>query len=452
MSRLVTIRYNLDKWLETQLSRGSDLSCQNLPSKMITLNYRKERLSTPTPFLSPVPWVSKKREERVRRPKHDENEPFLVRPVGESLERLRNYKLQTDSENTKVADQCWYVDLTNVAQRLRLLRDTYKVLQAVRKKRAMGERVDFRTAHELKSKTGLPDPLDDDLRKNNEEEKPPPPPPARRGRPRKRGGAGRGRKPGPRLRTAIPAPAEPTATRGRGRRRAADKAPEGKETPAPLEPSSTPAPSENLNFDDSALTAVGPASLSQPLPGNEIMVPELMPRLAAKARETRPDQSSSQEQAPHGEELMAGLGQELGQRLTQELGQLEKSEDFTDHGGAPMGQWQAPQWQNPAMGMAANVAPGANLNMGVGMEEYLAQGYADPNSLSELTVSIIENLKRRNPSGLVLASLYNRPGGLNFLPQWTGPGVYSGESQEATDSQWSEQHGQSGHPGQFEQQ
>lgn len=415
---------------------------------MITLNYRKERLSTPTPFLSPVPWVSKKREERVRRPKHDENEPFLVRLVAESLERLRNYKLQNDSENTKKADQCWYVDLTNVAQRLRLLRDTYKVLQAVRKKRAMGERVDFRTAHELKSKTGLPDPLDDDLRKNNEDEKPPPPPPARRGRPRKRGGAGRGRKPGPRLRTAIPATApEPTATRGRGRRRAVDKPTEAKETPAPLEPSSTPAPSEGFNYDDSVLTAVGPGSLSQPLPGNEIMVPELMPRLAAKqARENPPDQSSSH----HGEELMAGLGQELGQRLTQELGQLERNEDFGGSGGAQMGQWQAPQWQNPAMGMSGVVGPGANMNMGMGMDEYLAQGY-DPNSLSELTVSIIENLKRRNPSGLVLASLYGRPGGLNFLPQWTGPGVYSGESQEAADSQWSE-HGQSGHPGQFEQQ
>ncbi|PSK41140.1 hypothetical protein C7M61_000812 [Candidozyma pseudohaemuli] len=365
MSRLVTLRYNPDKWHEAQLNRGSDLSAQNLPSKMITLNYRKERLSTPTPALSPVPWLFKKREEKARRPKHDENEPFLVRPVAESLARLRNYESYIDPEDPLQADKNWYHDLTNVAQRLKLLRDTYKVLQAVRKKRAMGERVDFRTAHELKSKTGLPVPLDDDRERNSEEDKPPPPPPARRG----------------------------------------------------------------FSHDESLLTTVGLASLSQPLASNEIMVPEIMPRMAAKqaGQDLGANLAPGAGESQTDQDLMSGLGQELGQRLTQELTQALFPESGSQEQGS-QGQFanssQAPsyaqwsEWQNNP------------VNQGVQLDEYLAHGYAEPSSLSELTVSIIENLKRRNPSGLVLASLYNRPGGLNFLPQWAAQNNYQGDEHQ----------------------
>lgn len=426
MSRLVTLRYNLDKWHEAQLNRGSDLSAQNLPSKMITLNYRKELLSTPTPALSPAPWLFRKREEKARRPKYDENEPFLVRPVAESLAHLRNYESYIDPDDPLQADKNWYHDLTNVAQRLKLLRDTYKVLQAVRKKRAMGERVDFRTAHELKSKTGLPVPLDDDREKNSEEDKPPPPPPARRGRPRKRGGGVRGRKPGPRLRAAIPAPG-PTATRSRGRRREADKIEEKKMV---SDLASTPAQSEGFSHDESLLTTIGLASLSQPLASNEIMVPELMPRLAAK-QASHQDMGANFAPGPGesqtDQELMSGLGQELGQRLTQELTQSlfpepgsqdqVRHDQFANGSQAPSyAQWS--EWQNNP------------VNQGVQLDEYLAHGYAEPSSLSELTVSIIENLKRRNPSGLVLASLYNRPGGLNFLPQWAAQNNYQGDEHQ----------------------
>ncbi|PVH17649.1 uncharacterized protein CXQ87_000542 [Candidozyma duobushaemuli] len=425
MSRLVTLRYNSDKWHEAQLNRGSDSSAQNSPSKMITLNYRKERSSTPTPAVSPVPWLFKKREEKARRPKYDENEPFLVRPAAESLARLRNYESFIDPEDPLQADKNWYHDLTNVAQRLKLLRDTYKVLQAVRKKRAMGERVDFRTAHELKSKTGSPVHSDDDREKNSEEEKPPPPPPARRGRPRKRGGGVRGRKPGPRSRAAIPAPG-PTATRSRGRRREADKVEERKMA---SDSASTPAPSEGFSHDESSLTTVGLASSSQPLASNEIMVPELMPRLAAKqaGQDVGANWAPGPGDSQTDQDLMSGLGQELGQRLTQELTQASfpdpgsqdqvSQDQFANSSQAPSyAQWS--EWQNNP------------VNQGIQLDEYLAHGYAEPSSLSESTVSIIENLKRRNPSGSVLASLYNRPGGLNFSPQWAAQNNYQGDEHQ----------------------
>lgn len=430
-SHIVTIRYNLDKWHEAQLNRGSDWSSANSsPSKIITLNYRKDRLGTSTPALSPVPWLMKKREEpRVRKPKYDENEPFLTRPVAESLDRLRAYETFINPEDPLHADKAWYHDFTNVAQRLKLLRDTYKVLQAVRKKRAMGERVDFRTAHELKSRTGSPVPLDEDRHhtgQSDDEDKPQAPPapaPARRGRPRKRGGAARGRKPGPRLRNAIPAPAPvPTPTRSRtSRRREAELSEKSKNTTDSR--ASTPGPSEGVSHDEtSQLTQVGAASLSQPMPGNEIIVPELMPDMNAISQPQRDGTKAAAQEQPQQEiqgqfnqdldqQLFQGLNQELGKELVpgqQDIGQAA----FLDQSqAAGPGQWNqavpVENWQ------AQLVPTGPNQ-----LEEYFAHGYPDTSSLSELTVSIIENLKRKNPSGLVLASLYSRPGGLNFLPQW----------------------------------
>ncbi|SGZ54859.1 CIC11C00000001675 [Sungouiella intermedia] len=163
--------------------------------------------------------------EKHVQPLNSTSKEFFVRPISESLDRLGEYG-KNPLNDVQVLEKNWYYDLTNVGQRLRLLRETFKVLQLVRKKRMMGERADFKMLNEFRlSHTGSPIVLDDDgLSKTEDEddnntssvpEFPPPPPPKQRGRPRRK--HTRGRKPGYRRETA-----DPPVTRTRASRRGQD--------------------------------------------------------------------------------------------------------------------------------------------------------------------------------------------------------------------------------------
>lgn len=215
----VVLRYTPEKWIEAQERLGSAS-----PSRFVTLSYhpRDHMLSTPSP--------SREQNSTPRMRKHIQqanstSTEYFVRPISESLERLANYGKNPDAD-VQVEERAWYHDLTNVGQRLRLLRETFKVIQLVRKKRMMGERADFKMLHEFRtSHTGSPLVLDDDGHSRTEDEDetnassapelPPPPPPNRRGRPRRK--QMRGRKPGLRRETA-----DAPTTRTRASRRVQD--------------------------------------------------------------------------------------------------------------------------------------------------------------------------------------------------------------------------------------
>lgn len=217
----VVLRYTPEKWIEAQERLGSAS-----PSRFVTLSYqpRDQLLATPSPSRERPSASSVRRHVRP----NSSSTEYFVRPISESLERLANYG-KTPGADVQVEEKNWYHDLTNVGQRLRLLRETFKVIQLVRKKRMMGERADFKMLNEFRtSYTGSPLVLDDDGHSRTEDEDeanassapeiPPPPPPNRRGRPRKK--QTRGRKPGPRRETAG-AP----VTRTRASRRIQEPAP-----------------------------------------------------------------------------------------------------------------------------------------------------------------------------------------------------------------------------------
>lgn len=156
----VVLRYSLEKWCEhTGLSLVSGLGPQK--------HSRRRHL---------VPLLATSFE----------------RPVAESLHNMRNY-----SGEISGPDLGWYHDITNVAQRLKFLRDTYKVIQSVRKKKMMGERADFRSLYDTKvGRPGLAAGSDDEHSNSARADddytaKPPAAVPARRGRPRKKRGRDR---------------------------------------------------------------------------------------------------------------------------------------------------------------------------------------------------------------------------------------------------------------------
>lgn len=492
LSSVVTLKYNTEKWLDAQNKADSEwLSNNNSPTKMVTLNYRRDRLDASTPALSPVPWMVKK-EFKPRKPKYNENDPFLIRPVSESLQRLREYEKNVQLVGAIKADINWYHDLTNVAQRLRLLRDTYKVLQAVRKKRAMGERVDFRTAHEFKSRTGSPVPLDENAsgghpgdedaqsRQGASLASTPVAAPARRGRPRKRGGgAGRGRKPGPRLRTVVPLPML-TATRSRASRRkqeAAEAAAAAGATAASETKSggdsrdsrdSTPAlTSDNAQQPEtSLLTQFGTQDLksllglSQPDQasmlelGSNPVVTGLMPEYqTSQAQKQSHGYFSFEANPPENVPVNAeqqGLADASDLQLMDALTTANAMYDngASDAPGVPdPGARHVPlQRATPQEHIFSELQHNAQWeppqqHPGVPYGEYYPQShYQNPSVLSELTMSIIENLKRKNPSGLVLASLYNRPGGFNFSPQWAAQQEHRQQHEGGADTSASSHH------------
>ncbi|KAJ8140820.1 hypothetical protein OY671_005999 [Metschnikowia pulcherrima] len=174
----VVIRYDPERWAEKEEEETS-------PSKMVSFNYTK-----------PAPAQSRVSMLQVPRKRHliPLSSTSFERPIKESLENLSQYAEKRDSgQPVETVEKEWYEDLTNVAQRLKFLRDTFKVIQSVRKRKMMGERADFRTLYDTKvSRTGSPL-LSDDEKLGSEDETRaqmaiPAPPVSRRGRPRKRRG------------------------------------------------------------------------------------------------------------------------------------------------------------------------------------------------------------------------------------------------------------------------
>lgn len=139
-------------------------------------------------------------------------------PIEQSLARMQNYAAELDTASIYDVENNWYVDVTNVAQRLKVLRDAFKVIQSVRKKKMMGERADFRSLYDTKTaRGGSPALSDDDANGHTDDDDenrvPPPPPPTagRRGRPRKK--RGRERKVGLTRADANPVGRPPKRTR-----------------------------------------------------------------------------------------------------------------------------------------------------------------------------------------------------------------------------------------------
>lgn len=228
-SNIVTINYSPQKWAQAQENAQSELRAfgGDSPTRFVTLNYKKD---TSSPL--PLSWSTTIPMRGKKDPRGDE--PFEETPIKVSLQRLRQYPsaMSEPEADGQAIDRQWYGDVVNIGQRLRLLRDTYKVLQAVRKKRSLGERVDFRAMNDFKiSSTGSPLVLEDEhgngsVHTDEENHHVAPTPTstshsttsngARRGRPRKRGT--RGRKPNLERRERNPATAAAPARSRTSRR------------------------------------------------------------------------------------------------------------------------------------------------------------------------------------------------------------------------------------------
>lgn len=180
--------------------------------------------------------------------------------VQESIVAMKNYAKDPEltTLSTDTLEQNWYGDLLNVGQRLKLLRDAHKVVQTVRKKKAMGLRVDFKPIFETRSlRYGSPAHLDDEsshpshrTEDDDDQDKVKEyPPPARRGRPRKK--RGRERK--------VPLGRPPNSSRTRLARKQQEHSPLPQAaTPTRGEPESE----HSLNIASSALAL--PLSLVKP--------------------------------------------------------------------------------------------------------------------------------------------------------------------------------------------
>lgn len=199
----VVLRYTPTRWREAQQNRAG-----NSPSKFVTLSYQNKEpdLALPSPTRSgsagPLPQphyaVASTTRKRYLQPLSAE---AIEKPVYESLKEMLNYGMDTSRKPFSVQEAEWYVDVTNVAQRLKLLRETYKVIKSVRKKKLMGEKADFQSLFDLRlSGNNSTHAMDDDRNvqfRSEDDDDPdssarrPPPIPNRRGRPRKKRGVDR---------------------------------------------------------------------------------------------------------------------------------------------------------------------------------------------------------------------------------------------------------------------
>ena len=184
---VVTIKYSPVKWAQSLNGNKSDIqsyaenNTASTPASPSKNNYTQ--IYTRKKQISPLSTQS------------------FERPVQESINNMKNYAnaSKLNSILFQVLEQSWYGDLLNVAQRLKLLRDAYKVIQTVRKKKALGLKVDFKPIFDTKCLRIDKPNLDDESQQHNrtedeyEDKVREYPPPTRRGRPRKK--HGRERKP-----------------------------------------------------------------------------------------------------------------------------------------------------------------------------------------------------------------------------------------------------------------
>lgn len=179
---IVTIKYSPLKW--AQMQNGTSLKLPNDPGSK-----QNSRSNSPTKSAQNLFYTRRKHVQAL-------SSLSFIKPIEDSLQAMKNY--QPNSENSSISfevlEQNWYGDVTNVGQRLKLLRDTFKVIQTVRKKKAAGQKVDFKPVYDIRaSQIGSPPHLDDEGPRPKTEDEDEYrvkvyPPPARRGRPRKRRG------------------------------------------------------------------------------------------------------------------------------------------------------------------------------------------------------------------------------------------------------------------------
>lgn len=137
-----------------------------VPTKIVTFNYTKPGANASAQIEggSSTKAISMAPRKRHLSPLSGVS---FERPVADSLRNLSQYQqmVKQGTKPVKEVEEDWYLDLTNVGQRLKFLRDTFKVIQSVRKRKMMGERADFRTVYDAHvSRTGSPSLLDDEGR------------------------------------------------------------------------------------------------------------------------------------------------------------------------------------------------------------------------------------------------------------------------------------------------
>lgn len=187
---LVTIRYSPAKWAQAH-ENGQQ---QDHP------NYLAPETLKTGPRTSPkIPAA-----QYYTRRKHIQvlSSLYFHKSTEDSIKSMNSYPMDLNKgfEEFKNLETSWYGDLINVGQRLKLLRDAFKVIQTVRKKKALGLKVDFKPVYDTKTpRMGSPAHLDDEGHLINRTDDDDDfkvkeyPPPTRRGRPRKK--RGRERKP-----------------------------------------------------------------------------------------------------------------------------------------------------------------------------------------------------------------------------------------------------------------
>lgn len=183
---VVTIKYSPVKWAQT--------ICSEIKLDQGRTSNQNPNIVTGSPSKSSQGQIYTRR--KYLRPLSSLS---FQRKVEDSIHAMKNYAktIELGKQSFDTIEQNWYGDLINVGQNLKLLRDAHKVVQTVRKKKALGLRVDFKPIFETKIlRYGSPAHLDDEFLNANpkiddddEQDKVKEyPPPARRGRPRKKRG------------------------------------------------------------------------------------------------------------------------------------------------------------------------------------------------------------------------------------------------------------------------
>lgn len=163
----VTFRYSPERKngtgnLKRPLGDGhhspSKLPRLDKPQKSPSRSLARQISRTPTPSFTPP---SSATQEIVEPPKAGKlAPPLLGRTLLQSLESMRNYKLSVPFEH---AERIWYHDVQNVSQRLHYLREVYRAIQTLKKKKSVRD----------KSSSSLPstnNPLEDEPNPQNFEE------------------------------------------------------------------------------------------------------------------------------------------------------------------------------------------------------------------------------------------------------------------------------------------
>lgn len=153
MSKIVSIQYSPQRWRELSHDRpdfnttGQSFN-RMTPTKIVTIKFesraasRESRSSSPRKEVVLSVNLQKKEDSKEPSPSVGSFSRSSSPNVEDSIRAMSMYQQFSSDGNVEEVEQQWINDITHVAKRLHFLRESYRVVQSIHRKKIAGKAIE----------------------------------------------------------------------------------------------------------------------------------------------------------------------------------------------------------------------------------------------------------------------------------------------------------------------